>query len=220
MIKVAICEDEKVHQELLIEYLQKLFNELSIDYDLCIFNSGEQLLENYPEDMDIFLLDIQMGELSGMDIARKIRDIDSNTVEIIFTTSLIEYIQEGYEVRAYRYLLKPIEFNDIKNHITACIEEIHNRRDKYLVISNKYENYKIKIENITYIEVQNKDITIHTLDNDYEIKMSMNKIEKELKKYNFIRCHKSFLININFVENVKQYVAILEDGQEIPISRY
>ncbi|MDU4723930.1 MAG: response regulator, partial [Clostridioides difficile] len=165
MIKVAICEDEKVHQELLIEYLQKLFNELSIDYDLCIFNSGEQLLENYPEDMDIFLLDIQMGELSGMDIARKIRDIDSNTVEIIFTTSLIEYIQEGYEVRAYRYLLKPIEFNDIKNHITACIEEIHNRRDKYLVISNKYENYKIKIENITYIEVQNKDITIHTLDN-------------------------------------------------------
>ncbi|HBF6315120.1 TPA: response regulator transcription factor, partial [Clostridioides difficile] len=209
MIKVAICEDEKVHQELLIEYLQKLFNELSIDYDLCIFNSGEQLLENYPEDMDIFLLDIQMGELSGMDIARKIRDIDSNTVEIIFTTSLIEYIQEGYEVRAYRYLLKPIEFNDIKNHITACIEEIHNRRDKYLVISNKYENYKIKIENITYIEVQNKDITIHTLDNDYEIKMSMNKIEKELKKYNFIRCHKSFLININFVENVKQYVAIL-----------
>ncbi len=220
MIKVAICEDEKVHQELLIEYLQKLFNELSIDYDLCIFNSGEQLLENYPEDMDIFLLDIQMGELSGMDIARKIRDIDSNTVEIIFTTSLIEYIQEGYEVRAYRYLLKPIEFHDIKNHITACIEEIHNRRDKYLVISNKYENYKIKIENITYIEVQNKDITIHTLDNDYEIKMSMNKIEKELKKYNFIRCHKSFLININFVENVKQYVAILEDGQEIPISRY
>lgn len=220
MIKIAICEDEKVHQELLTKNLQKLFNELSLDYEVYLFNSGEQLLENYPEDIDIFLLDIQMNELSGMDIARKIREIDKNTVEIIFTTSLIEYVQEGYEVRAYRYLLKPIEFKDIKKHITACIEEIHMRKDKYLVISNKYDNYKIKIDTILYIEVQNKDITIHTLDSDYKVKMSMNKIEKELKEYSFFRCHKSFLININFVENVKQYIAILENGQEVPVSRY
>lgn len=220
MIKIAICEDEKVHQELITKNLQKLFNELSLDYEVYLFNSGEQLLENYPEDIDIFLLDIQMNELSGMDIARKIREIDKNTVEIIFTTSLIEYVQEGYEVRAYRYLLKPIEFKDIKKHITACIEEIHMKKDKYLVISNKYDNYKIKIDTILYIEVQNKDITIHTLDSDYKVKMSMNKIEKELKEYSFFRCHKSFLININFVENVKQYIAILENGQEVPVSRY
>ncbi|MGL5378584.1 LytR/AlgR family response regulator transcription factor [Clostridium sp.] len=220
MIKIAICEDEKIHQELLTENLKKLFRELSIDYEVYIFDSGEQLLENYPENIDIFLLDIQMDKLSGMDIARKIRTIDKNTVEIVFTTSLIEYIQEGYEVRAYRYLLKPIEFEDIKKHITACIEEIHMKKDKYLVISNKHDNYKIRIDTILYIEVQNKDITIHTIDNNYEAKMSMNKIEKELKEYSFFRCHKSFLININFVENVKQYTAILENGQEVPVSRY
>lgn len=220
MIKIAIWEDEKIHQELLTENLKKLFRELSIDYEVYIFDSGEQLLENYPENIDIFLLDIQMDKLSGMDIARKIRTIDKNTVEIVFTTSFIEYIQEGYEVRAYRYLLKPIEFEDIKKHITACIEEIRMKKDKYLVISNKHDNYKIRIDTILYIEVQNKDITIHTIDNNYEVKMSMNKIEKELKEYSFFRCHKSFLININFVENVKQYVAILENGQEVPVSRY
>lgn len=220
MIKIAVCEDEKSHQELLIKNLRMLFSELCVDYEIYIFDSGEQLLSNYPEDVDIFLLDIQMYGLSGMDIARKIREVNKNTVEIIFITSLIEYIQEGYEVRAYRYLLKPIEFKDIKNHIMACIEEIHMRKDKYLVISNKYDNYKIKIDTILYIEVQNKDITIHTLDNNYEVKMSMNKIEKELKKYSFFRCHKSFLININFVENVKQYIAMLENGQEVPVSRY
>lgn len=220
MIKIAICEDEKIHQELLTENLKKVFKELSIDYEVYIFDSGEQLLENYPENVDIFLLDIQMDELSGMDIAKEIREIDKNNVEIIFTTLLIEYIQEGYEVRAYRYLLKPIEFKDIKKHITACIEEIYMKKDKYLIISNKYDNYKIKIESIIYIEVQNKDITIHTLQRDYSAKMSMNKIEKELKEYSFFRCHKSFLININFVENVKQYTAILENGQEVPVSRY
>lgn len=220
MIKIAICEDEKIHQELLTENLKKLFNELSIDYEVYIFDSGEQLLENYPENVDIFLLDIQMNELSGMDIAKKIRAIDKNNVEIIFTTSLIEYIQEGYEVRAYRYLLKPIEFEDIKKHVTSYIEEIYMRKNKYLLISNKYNNYKIKVETILYVEVQNKDITIYTLDNSYNVKMSMNKIEKELKEYSFFRCHKSFLVNINFIENVKQYIAILENGQEVPVSRY
>ncbi len=220
MVKIAICEDEKIHQELLTENLKQLFNELSIDYEVYIFDSGEQLLENYPENVDIFLLDIQMDELNGMDIAKKIREIDNNNVEIIFTTSLIEYIQEGYEVRAYRYLLKPIEFEDIKRHITACIEEIRMKKNKYLLISDKYNNYKIKIESIIYIEVQNKDITIHTLESNYKAKMSMNKIEKELKEYNFFRCHKSFLINVKFVENVKQYIAILENGQEVSVSRY
>lgn len=220
MIKIVICEDEKAHQVHIKKYIEDALNSNCRKYEILIFNSGEELIENYPDKVDIFILDIQMNEISGMDVARKIRAIDKNKPEIIFTTSVIDYIQEGYEVRAYRYLLKPIKLEEIKKHILSCIKEIENNRNKYLIIEDRSKIYKIDIKAITYIEVQKKDMTIHTVDEYYEVKMSLEKINKELESYNFFRCHKSFLVNIDYIENIKQYVAILEDGIEVIVSRH
>lgn len=155
-----------------------------------------------------------------MDVARKIREIDKNKPEIIFTTSLIEYIQEGYEVRAYRYLLKPIKYEELKKHILSCIDEVMNKKNKFILVGNKSETYKINIADITYIEIQRKDMSIHTENKVYETKMTMDKIEEELQNHNFYRCHKSFLVNIDYVENIKQYVAILENKEEVLVSRH
>lgn len=218
MIRIAICEDEVSQQIQIKQFLDKILN--NIEYEILMFNCGEELINNYPKDIDIFLLDIQMDKINGMDVARKIRKIDKNSVEIIFTTSVVEYIQEGYEVRAYRYLLKPIKFEELKKHILACIEEIQNKKDQYLIIEGKGEIYKIDINNITYVEVQKKDMIVHTVERDYEVKMSLEKIEKELSNYKFFRCHKSFLVNLNYIENIKQYVAILENGAEVSVSRH
>ncbi len=220
MLKIAICEDEVKQQEILEQYIDKILTEITKDYEILTFTSGEELLENYPENVDIFLLDIKMDKLNGMEIAKKIREIDKKEVEIIFTTSLVKYIQDGYEVRAYRYLLKPIKFDDLKKHLTSCIKEINEKKENYIVVNGKNDVYKINISHITYIEIQNKDMTIHTIDKDYNIKMSIDKIEKELSRYNFFRCHKSFLVNISYIENIKQYIAILENKDEVPISRY
>ncbi|GAA0865710.1 LytTR family DNA-binding domain-containing protein [Paraclostridium tenue] len=220
MLKIAICEDEVKQQEILEQYIDKILTEITKDYEILTFISGEELLENYPENVDIFLLDIKMDKLNGMEIAKKIREIDKKEVEIIFTTSLVKYIQDGYEVRAYRYLLKPIKFDDLKKHLTSCIKEINEKKENYIVVNGKNDVYKINISHITYIEIQNKDMTIHTIDKDYNIKMSIDKIEKELSIYNFFRCHKSFLVNISYIENIKQYIAILENKDEVPISRH
>ncbi|WP_170075829.1 LytR/AlgR family response regulator transcription factor [Paraclostridium dentum] len=220
MIEIILCEDQIEHQKNIERNLKNILCEKNIDYNLNIYSTGEELLKNYNQGADIFILDIQMDEITGMDVARKIREIDKNKPEIIFTTSLIEYIQEGYEVRAYRYLLKPIKYDDFKKHILSCIDEVINKRDKFVLVENKNETYKINIEDITYIEIQRKDMTIHTENKIYETKMTMDKIEKELKNHKFYRCHKSFLVNINYVENIKQYVAILDNKEEILVSRH
>ncbi|HBF5972103.1 TPA: response regulator, partial [Clostridioides difficile] len=110
MIKIAICEDEKEQQELLKRYINQIFDALSVKCRLEVFNSGEELLEGYSKDTDVLLLDIQMGQINGIDTARKVRVLDDK-VEIIFITALIEYALEGYEVRAYRYLIKPVKYN-------------------------------------------------------------------------------------------------------------
>ncbi|MDU1540263.1 MAG: LytTR family DNA-binding domain-containing protein [Paeniclostridium sordellii] len=220
MIEIVLCEDQIQHQKTIEKFLKEILGENNIEYNLKMYKSGEELLNNYPKNVDIFILDIQMEKINGMDVARKIREIDKNKPEIIFTTSLVEYIQEGYEVRAYRYLLKPIKYEELKKHILSCIDEVINKKDKFILIENKNETYKIKIEEITYIEIQRKDMSIHTESKVYETKMTMDKIEKELKNYNFYRCHKSFLVNIDYVENIKQYVAILDNKEEVPVSRH
>ena len=220
MIQIVLCEDQIQHQKTIEKFLQEILGENNIEYNLKMYKSGEELLNDYPKNVDIFILDIQMEKINGMDVARKIREIDKNKPEIIFTTSLVEYIQEGYEVRAYRYLLKPIKYEELKKHILSCIDEVINKKDKFILIENKNETYKINIEEITYIEIQRKNMSIHTESKVYETKMTMDKIEKELKNHNFYRCHKSFLVNIDYVENIKQYVAILDDKEEVPVSRH
>ncbi|CEH34827.1 LytR/AlgR family response regulator transcription factor [Romboutsia lituseburensis] len=220
MLKIAICEDEIEQQKILKQYLEQILNQISNKYEILFFNSGEALFKNYPQNIDIFLLDIHMDELNGMEVAKRIRQIDKKEVEIIFTTSLIEYIQEGYEVRAYRYLLKPIKLENLKKHIISCVKEVNRNKSSYIAINEKNDAYKLKISDITYIEIQKREMTIHTINKDYIINSSMSKMENELSKYNFYRCHKSFMVNIDFIKNIKQYVAILENKEEVPISRY
>ncbi|CEP80578.1 LytTR family DNA-binding domain-containing protein [Paraclostridium sordellii] len=218
MIKIAICEDEKEQQDLLKTHINQIFKGLPIKYSLDIFNSGEELLKNYPKNIDIFLIDIQLNEINGMDTARKIRETD-NKAEIIFITSLIEYALEGYEVRAYRYLIKPVKYDDLKIHILNCIKEI-DIKNKYIIIKEQGNRIKLGISEITYIEVQKENITIHTLNQTYETKGTMNNIEKEINCSRFYRCHKSFLVNLEHIKSIKQYIAVLENGEEVPISRY
>ncbi|AFS77878.1 LytTr family DNA-binding response regulator [Gottschalkia acidurici 9a] len=218
MIKIVICEDEKEQQELLRLYIVQIFEGLYVEYNLEIFNSGEELLESYPKGTDVLLLDIQMEQINGIDTARKIRELDDK-VEIIFITSLIEYALEGYEVRAYRYLIKPIKYDDLKNNIINCIKEI-DIKNKYIIINEQGNRIKLDINEITYTEVQKENLTIHTLDQIYKIKGTMNNIEKEINCCRFFRCHKSYLINLEYIKSIKQYVAILENKEEVPISRY
>lgn len=218
MIKIAICEDEKEQQDLLKTHINQIFKDLPIKYSLDIFNSGEELLKNYPKNIDVFLIDIQLNEINGMDTARKIRETD-NKAEIIFITSLIEYALEGYEVRAYRYLIKPVKYDDLKMHILNCIKEI-DIKNKQIIIKEQGNRIKLDISEITYIEVQKENITIHTLNKKYETKGTMNNIEKEINCSRFYRCHKSFLVNLEHIKSIKQYIAILENGEEVPISRY
>ncbi|MEG2194401.1 MAG: LytTR family DNA-binding domain-containing protein [Terrisporobacter sp.] len=217
MITIAICEDEKEIQNLIEDYLHNILK--NIEYKIQKYCCGEDLLEGDLKGIDILLLDIQMGQINGMDTARKIREVD-NKMEIIFITSLIDYVQEGYEVRAYRYLLKPIELDELNKHVLACIKGIEKNKNHFILIKNKSNTYKIYSNEITYIEVQKKDMLVHTINKNFDVKYSLEKIEKDLNLDKFIRCHKSFLINISYVENIKPNIAILESGEEIPVSRY
>ena len=102
-LNIVICEDDFLHRSILKEFLVSILDEELLEYVLIEYSSGEDLISNYDK-VDLLFLDIQMNELSGRAVARKIREFDNN-VEILFTTSVEQYVFEAYEVKAYIYLV-------------------------------------------------------------------------------------------------------------------
>ena len=113
MLNIAIVEDEKEMSNCLRDYLIKFFNEENISIDVSIFDNGNIFLEKYKLNYNLIFLDIKMPSIDGMEVAQKIRKIDKN-VMIIFVTSLAQYAIKGYEVNAFDYILKPIDYYNFK----------------------------------------------------------------------------------------------------------
>lgn len=218
MINIGICDDELHYRSKIKDILEKTLRSYPINYNIYEFSSGEELLDNYPKDLDILIMDIQMKIINGMDTARKIREFDEN-LEIIFMTSFAEFMQEGYEVKAYRYILKPISERKISKNILPCINEIMKKRNNYLTINVKNYIDRIKIDSIIYIETDRPNILIYTHDNMYTTKMSISKMEKILSEYGFFRCHNSYIVNLKLVESMNSNT-VRVDGKNIPISKY
>ncbi|HBG0200309.1 TPA: response regulator transcription factor [Clostridioides difficile] len=218
MYRIVICEDDITQIAFLRECILKSLEGISSQIELFEFNSGEELLETNLEGIDIFFLDIKMLQLTGMDVAKIIRETN-DTSEIIFITSIVDYIQEGYKVRAYRYLLKPIDFGDLNESTLSCISDIIKKRENFMLIENKGIINKILINSIMYIEVRKKVLTIHTKNDTYYTKNSMDKIELELEKYNFFRCHKSYLINLEYIQFICKNTVVIND-EDVPVSKY
>ena len=107
MINIGICDDELYSREQIKDILNKLLCSYPIKYNIFEFSSGEELLNNYPKNLDILIMDIQMKKINGMNTLDTYEKFDEN-LEIIFMTSFADFMQEGYEVKAYRYILKPI----------------------------------------------------------------------------------------------------------------
>lgn len=219
MFYIVICEDDILQRELLEGYLQQIFKELEFDHSLIEYSSGEELLSNYPNKVDLLFLDIQMDKLTGMDTARKVREFDKS-VEIVFTTAIPDYIHDGYEVRAYRYLLKPLEYESILKHTKACIDDLMDKKDT-IVIKDKAQTYIMQTSDISYVEVLRKEVTIYTKEKKYIVKTSMKSIEDRLVKKNFFRCHKSYIVNLKKVKSLNEKENIVTiDSSKIPVSRY
>ncbi len=210
-MRIAYVEDEKIQAELLVDYLKEYSDDIIIDY----FMSGDEFLfktENaYP--YDLILLDIQMKGTSGMDVAKKIRQSDSN-VCIVFLTAIKDYVFEGYEVNAYRYLLKPIQKNKLFELLDAIPTEKH-----YCLITMDKMQYKLVVEDIMYIESEGHYIHIYTKDKAYMVRDNFNTFIKLFLTFDFIQTHRSYMVNLAYISQMDKDNCILDDGRLVPISR-
>lgn len=222
MIYLAICDDDAIFRSKLKEMLARILDDSSFFYRIYEFESGEDLLKNYPKQLDVIFLDIQMKQKNGIETAKEIRIYDTQ-VDILFLTSVLDYAPEGYEVRAYRYILKSASEEQLSRHVLACLKERRLRTTPELVLREKNSVYRIDVHSILYIETKRPNLIIHTLKGNYSIRMSIADMENRLQQLDstsFYRCHNSYIVNLKQVESLGSQLLKVTGGIEVPVSKY
>lgn len=217
-MRIAICDDEKGEQQLLQKYIGEWAERKGVPVQTVSFDSGEHFAFAWEEDraFDLIILDIEMGELSGMELARQIRRVDA-AVALLFVTGYEEFMAAGYEVSALQYLLKPLH----KEKLFAVLERLHREKlpGKRVVLPTAEGTVGIELYHIYYAEALGHQCLVHTLERDYEIRRTFGEVSEQLKTKAFVKCHRSYLVNLQYVCAVRKNEIVLDNGNTIPMSR-
>ncbi|QHI72639.1 LytR/AlgR family response regulator transcription factor [Aminipila terrae] len=216
MIKIAVCDDEEIMRSQLNNKIVAYMENTNCSSQVFLFSNAEELVES-STDYDIIFLDIQMEGMSGMEAARKIREAGGESY-IVFITVLKEYVYDAFDVEATDYLLKPVEDERFMRAMDRILHYIEDKRTASLTVQ-KSTGYKIiRLTDIFYCEVINRKIYIYTKQGVIDYYNKIDELEKQLKSY-FVRCHRSYLVNLQYVCGYENGIAQLENGNKIPISR-
>lgn len=223
MIHIAICDDSKQERQILA-VLFKRYQELhATPLQIHIFQNGFSLLDAIDQGkrFDITILDILMPGENGIEIARNIRASGADT-EIIFLTSSPEYAVDSYEVKAQNYLLKPITEEKFFASIDSILAELDEKDTASFIIYTTEKQYsRIRVSSLVHGEVTHRTITLHLADQTMiSAVMTFTEFQDILKAYpDFIYPHRSYAVNMNYIQYVTKSDIILTDGQKIPLSR-
>lgn len=211
-MRIAICEDEEVLGQKL---WNMLFDKPQIEAK-CFYNPLE-LIKNYEngERYDILLCDICMEPMDGISLCRKIREFDSE-VYIVFMSGYIEYAPKGYEVNAFRYLLKPITKENLEQVLTEIKE--NTEKTEKLLLKTAEGSIILKPDHILYAEILDKETKVYCDNDTVTVNKSLGELEDELSKEMFFRIHRKYLVNLERVREFDRCHLTLDNGKNLPVS--
>lgn len=224
MFYIAICDDEEYFRFREKQLIEKYMNSQGYSCKIDIYQSGKELLERRDilEQYEILFLDINMDEIDGIDTAKEIRKITKEAY-IVFVTAFVSYALEGYKVDAVRYLLKDDE----------CLEKAVNECLDAIIYKMNYEVHKksfafqegqqtILLDDIMYVESNLHRLVFHMAGEDsarYTMYGRLDELDVDLRENGFCRIHKSFLVNLKYVDTVERYQVTLVNGERLAVSK-
>lgn len=220
MIKVAICEDSDIDRDILGEIVGFLMDDRGIDYQVDLYRNGEELVSCYKnKPYDLIFLDIMMNEIDGIETGKLIRGMDGS-VEIVYCTSSSDFAIAAYEVHAMGYLVKPYEPGRIGAVIDYFIQKHPQEEKNYIEVKSKRKSIIIPYKDIIHLESDNKVVYIYTTTQGaVKVYNKLDTLEKELKDERFLRCHQSYLVNMQYVAGLVDSDFIMIDNRMIPIRK-
>ena len=215
--RVAIVDDSETDAEFVKGILTDWAYDRQIGVQAEIFPSAERFLFRYAEDKnwDILLLDIEMGAMDGVTMAKRVRR-DNEAVQIVFITGYSDYIAEGYEVAALHYLMKPVNREKLLTVLDRAMEK-RKQEERCLNLEAYGEMVRIPFYEIRYLDVHQNYVTVHARA-DYTVKRTLGDFEKELDD-RFCRVGRSLIVNLNCIQRVTKTDVRLSDGTVLPLPR-
>lgn len=220
-MNIAIVEDLEQDSSLLLSHLKQYMQAYDFDTEFHCFSSGEAFLAAAaPERFDLCFMDIYMGGMDGVATAEQLRAIDPECL-VIFLTSSPDYINDAFRLRAWRYLLKPVQAESLREALSECIEQLRFSR-KFLTVTVERRETTIPFSGILYIITADRSIEIHGKDTRLTVGRSTTFEELAaplLQDYRFLSIGRGLVINMSFVESVDKGGVTMTNGVNLPISR-
>lgn len=217
MIKVLICEDDLKDRRILIEYLQSYFKKNKIDVEINVLNDYKS--SRYLEEYDFIFLDIKLGDVNGIDFARRIREKNHDSI-IVITSNYQKYLIEGYTIEAQRYFLKPIEKEVFEEQMDKLLFRYKDRF--YGFYDEKLSRKRIYYKDILYIEFLDRHTILNfTNGNKIQTNYALKYWMEKTKGYTFCQSYKSFYVNLDYVTGFsKDWKDIfISNGERLPLSK-
>lgn len=215
-MKIAIVDDEASQRDILKSYLDRFSLENEIPLEVESFDNPEAFLCSFDDNYSLLLLDIEMPEMTGLELAKKIREKGSN-VGIIFVTVMAQYAINGYEVNALDFMVKPVNYFPFSVKLLKVIRTTPGKRN--LIVRSEGETIILEEREIAYIEGSNQYVIFHMKGKKtVKVKTTLKETEEKISHTKFARCNNSFIVNLDYANKVSGNDLYI--GNEIlPISR-
>lgn len=216
MKTIAICDDSKEERKKLKKIIMNYFEKKRTTCTILEYHSGEEILLAFEEknvESAVAFLKIHLKGMNGMEVAHNLRDMNYQA-PIIFLSDTLDYVLEGYEVQPSRYVLKPYEAQLIEKILDDFLDKTIKKR----IYVRHHRHYRyVSIDDIVYIESEKHVLLIHLKDDQIlHVVEKLGDIEKRIDAKNFIRCHQSYLVNMDYIKDIGNDF-ILYNDVEIPI---
>lgn len=222
MFLIGICDDEAFHREHIKEFCEQYFGEYPQEHEYVEFTSAEEVLvygeaaENSGSKLHLLFLDVEMGELDGIELLRKVEDADW-IWRIVFVTSHEEVMQDAFGIKTLGFARKPVEYRQIEKWISTAVRE--NKENVMLEYMVGIQKSYIALEDIYYLEAEGNYTKLYEKDEMQLINENLKRWQKKTEMLPFVRVHKSYLVNMLHVKRWEASKVTMENGAVLSVGR-
>lgn len=221
MLKVFICDDDKDMLEHYSRLIFRVAKNNDLDVKISTYNNGEELVFNMLESKnlpDIIYLDVLMNEINGIETAKKLREMGC-IAEIVFLTSSEDFVFESFDVKPMHYLLKEETSSEkFEETFLRAANIVKEKVGEKILVETGSEQIAIPLKSISYIEIFKRKVCIYyDKGKTVEYYSTMKILEKSLKEKDFIRVHRSYIVNLRHITRIQKEGVVLSDEKRIPV---